>query len=77
LTHLPTATTADPASDCFISLEASADGIAPYTVTVRQRLVRSSLALLAGENVVAPAWLDPKEPAKVAVDVAAGEIQRS
>jgi hypothetical protein len=46
-------------------------------VTVRQRMVRSTLAMLAGEGVIAPAWLDPKEPARVAVDVAAGEITRS
>jgi hypothetical protein len=69
--------TADPAYDCFIKLEASAEGIAPYVVTVRQRLVRSALAALTGDDVVAPAWLDPREPAKVAVDIAAGEITRA
>jgi hypothetical protein len=67
---------ADPASDCFITVEASAEGRAAYTVTVRQRLVRSSLALLAGDGVIAPAWLDPKDPSRVAIDVAAGEIER-
>jgi hypothetical protein len=68
---------ADPAYDCFITIEASADGIAPYSVTVRQRLLRSALAILAGDGVVAPAWLDPKDPSRVAIDIAAGEIERA
>lgn len=66
----------DPAYQCTLSLEVRLPGEAPFEVKVQQRLVRSILGLLAGDDVVAAAWVDPKDHSRVAVDVAAGPIER-
>lgn len=44
---------------------------------VQQRISRSTLAHLTGEGVVAPAWVDPGDRSKVAIDVTVGEIERT
>jgi hypothetical protein len=67
---------ADPAYHCTLTLEVLPEGGDPYRAKVQQRMVRSILGQLAGEDVVAPAWIDPKDPGKVAVDVAAGPVTR-
>jgi hypothetical protein len=68
-------TMADPAYDCCITLVASADGIAPYTVTIHQHLLRSGVARLSGADVVAPAWVDRKDSSRVAIDLTARSAQ--
>jgi hypothetical protein len=65
---------ADPAYHCTLSLEVLPEGGEPYRVSVQQRMVRSTLGQLTGDEVVAPAWIDQKDPSKVAIDVAAGPI---
>lgn len=66
---------ADPAYQCTLTLEVRLPDQAPFEVKVQQRLVRSILGLLAGDAVVAAAWVDPKDHSRVAVDVAAGPIE--
>jgi hypothetical protein len=65
---------ADPAYHCTLTLEVLPEEGEPYRAKVQQRMVRSILGQLTGDDVVAPAWIDPKDPGKVAVDVAAGPI---
>jgi hypothetical protein len=65
---------ADPAYHCTLTLEVMPDAGASYPAKVQQRFVRSILGQLTGDDVIAPAWIDPKNPSKVAVDVAAGPI---
>jgi hypothetical protein len=69
--------TADPAYQCQFTLEVQMDGEAPFEARVQQRMVRSTLGLLGGEDVIAAVWVDPKDRSKVAVDVAAGPIERA
>jgi hypothetical protein len=64
-------TMADPAYDCHITLEASAEGIAPYTVTIHQLLLRSCVLRLSGDGAIAPAWVDRKDSSRVAIDITA------
>jgi hypothetical protein len=65
---------ADPAYHCILRLEVQLEGETPYEANVQQRIVRSSLGLLTGDDVVAPVWVDPKDRSRVAVDVAAGPV---
>jgi hypothetical protein len=67
-------TIADPAYHCTLALEVLPDGGDPYPAKVQQRMTRSILGQLTGDDVVAAAWIDPKDPGKVAVDVAAGPV---
>ena len=68
---------ADPAYQCTLRLEVRIAEEEPYEANVQQRLVRSALGLLSGDQVVAPVWVDPKDRSRVAVDVAAGPIEKS
>jgi hypothetical protein len=68
-------TMADPAYHCTLKLEVRLPDEAPYEAHVQQRLPRSILGLLAGDRVVAAAWVDPKDHSRVAVDAAAGPIE--
>jgi hypothetical protein len=68
---------ADPAYQCTFKLQVELDGEAPFEANVQQRMVRSALASLTGDGVIAPAWVDPKDRSKVAIDIAAGPIENS
>jgi hypothetical protein len=67
---------ADPAYHCALTLEVLPDGGEPYRAKVQPRMVRSILGQLTGDDVVAPAWIDPRNPGKVAVDIAAAPITK-
>jgi hypothetical protein len=68
-------TMADPAYHCTLTLEVLPVDAKPYPLKVQQRMARSALAQLTGDDVVAPAWIDPVNPAKVAIDIAAGPVE--
>jgi hypothetical protein len=67
---------ADPAYHCTIRLEVQPPEGEAYEAAVQQRLVRSALGQITGEDVVAPVWIDPKDRMRVALDIAAGPIER-
>jgi hypothetical protein len=68
---------ADPGYHCVLTLEVLPEGGDPYRAKVQQRMTRSILAQLTGDDVRVMAWVDPRDPARVAVDVAAGPVEPS
>ena len=68
---------AEPCCNSVLNLEVHADGQRSFAVTIRQRLTRTELEQLTGDNVIAPVWVHRKNPSTVAIDVTAGPIEHA
>jgi hypothetical protein len=66
--------TADPNYMCTITLEVALPDESRYEAKCLQRLPRTALALISGEQVVVPVLVDPADPSRVAVDPQLGRL---